>query len=105
MLTDRQRELYNAFSESTHQNEYLESKTAAIVGLAVALAINYSTCAEHYLQLAKKENVSKEEIAEITAKVMAVSAGQKRVQARKAMDTYKVKTVLSFMLQSSSGPA
>ncbi len=88
MLTARQQELYNAFSESTHNNEYLDPKTAAIVGLSVALAINCSACAEHYLQLARKENVSKEEIAEITAKVMAVSAGQKRVQARKMMEKY-----------------
>ena len=88
MLTDRQQELYNAFSESTHHNEYIDAKTAAIVGLSVALAINCSACAEHYLQLAKKENVSKEEISEITAKVMAVSAGQKRVQARKAMQSW-----------------
>ena len=88
MLTDRQQELYNAFSESTHKNEYIDPKTAAIVGLSVALAINCSACAEHYLQLAKKENVSKEELAEITAKVMAVSAGQKRVQARRMMDKY-----------------
>lgn len=88
MLTDRQQELYNAFSESTHKNEYIDSKTAAIVGLSVALAINCSACAEYYLKLAKKENVSKEEISEIAAKVMAVSAGQKRVQAQRAMDKY-----------------
>jgi len=88
MLTDRQQELYNAFSESTHKNEYLDPKTAAIVGLSVALAINCSACAEYYLQLAKNENVSKDEIAEITAKVMAVSAGQKRVQAQRVMDKY-----------------
>ena len=69
MLTDRQQELYNAFSESTHNNEFIDSKTAAIVGLSVALAIDCSACAEHYIQLARKENVSQEEIAEITAKV------------------------------------
>ena len=88
MLTDRQQQLYNAFSESTHTNEYIDAKTAAIVGLASALAINCSACAEHYVKLAKKENVSKQEIAEITAKVMAVSAGQKRVQAQRALDNY-----------------
>lgn len=88
MLTDRQQKLYDAFSESTHDNEYIDSKTAAIVGLSVALAINCSACAEHYLQLAKQQNVSREEIAEITAKVMAVSAGQKRVQARRMMEKF-----------------
>ena len=88
MLTDRQQKLYNAFSESTHENEHLDPKTAAIVGLSAALALNCSACAEYYLQLAKKENVSRDEISEITAKVMAVSAGQKRVQAQRAMEKY-----------------
>ena len=65
MLTDRQQELYSAFSESTHENEFLDRKTATIVGLAAALALNCSACAEYYLQLAKKAGVSKDEIAEI----------------------------------------
>lgn len=88
MLTDRQQELYNAFSESTHNNEYIDAKTAAIVGLSAALALNCSACADYYLQLAKKENVSRDEISEIAAKVMAVSAGQKRVQAQRAVEKY-----------------
>jgi alkylhydroperoxidase/carboxymuconolactone decarboxylase family protein YurZ len=56
--------------------------------LSAALALNCSACAEYYLQLAKKENVSRDEISEITAKVMAVSAGQKRVQANRVMEKY-----------------
>ena len=81
ILTDNQKKLYDSFYESTHNNEYLNSKTEILVGLSAALAMNCEPCTNYYLNLAKKENISKGEISEVIAKVMAVAAGQKRLQA------------------------
>ena len=81
ILTDSQKTLYNSFYESTHNNEHLNSKTEILVGLSAALAMNCEPCTNYYLTLAKKENITKGEVAEVIAKVMAVAAGQKRLQA------------------------
>ncbi len=81
ILTEKQKNLYDAFYESTHNNEHIDTKTEILVGLSAALAMNCSPCAEYYLKLAKKEKISKGEISEVLAKVMAVAAGQKRLQA------------------------
>ena len=84
-LTAEQQKLYDSFYESTHDNEYIDTKTEILVGLSAALAMNCSPCTEYYLKLAKKEKISKGEISEVFAKVMAVAAGQKRLQAEAAI--------------------
>lgn len=81
ILTDNQKKLYDSFYESTHNNEHLNSKTEILVGLSAALAMNCEPCTNYYLKLAKNKNISKGEISEVIAKVMAVAAGQKRLQA------------------------
>ncbi len=82
ILTENQNKLYNSFYESTHNNEYLSSKTEILIGLSAALAMNCNPCTSYYLKIAKKENISKGEISEVIAKVMAVAAGQKKLQAQ-----------------------
>ena len=90
MLTKRQQELYNAFYESTHENEYLDQKTEVLVGLSAAMAMNCVPCTHYYLEQAKKANISKGEISEVLAKVMAVAAGQKRLQVQAVIETYSI---------------
>ena len=90
MLTKRQQELYNSFYESTHKNEYLDQKTEVLIGLSAAIAMNCAPCTEYYLKQAKKVNISKGEISEVLAKVMAVAAGQKRLQAQEVVEKYKI---------------
>ncbi|MCG6939595.1 MAG: carboxymuconolactone decarboxylase family protein [Gammaproteobacteria bacterium] len=90
MLTKRQQLLYNSFYDSTHNNEYLDNKTEVLVGLAAALAMDCKPCTLYYINRAKKANVSKEEISEVLAKVMAVAAGQKRLQMKEVIETYNV---------------
>ena len=92
ILTDNQNKLYNSFYESTHNNEHLSNKTEILVGLSAALAMNCEPCANYYLKLTKKENISKGEISEVIAKVMAVAAGQKRLQAQDILN----KTSIDF---------
>ena len=81
ILTKRQQELYDSFYESTHNNEHLDSKTELLVGLSAALALNCEPCTHYYLKKAKASKITKAEVSEVIAKVMAVSAGQKRLQA------------------------
>ena len=90
MLTKRQQELYDSFYESTHKNEYLDQKTEILVGLSAAMAMNCSPCTSYYLNKSKKEKISKGEIAEVLAKVMAVAAGQKRLQVQEVIEAYEV---------------
>jgi AhpD family alkylhydroperoxidase len=90
MLTKRQQELYNSFYDSTHNNEYLEQKTEILVGLSAAMAMNCAPCVRYYLQQAKQAGVSEGEISEVLAKVMAVAAGQKRLQMEEVLESYVI---------------
>jgi alkylhydroperoxidase/carboxymuconolactone decarboxylase family protein YurZ len=87
ILTDKQQELYDSFYESTHENEHIDVKTEIFVGLSAALAMNCSPCTRYYLKEAKKANITKGEIAEVLAKVMAVAAGQKRLQVQEVIES------------------
>ena len=90
MLTKRQQALYDSFYESTHENEFLDQKTEILVGLAAAIAMNCAPCTRYYLEQAKKEKISKGELSEVLAKVMAVAAGQKRLQTKEAVEAYGI---------------
>ncbi len=90
MLTKRQQKLYDSFYESTHQAEYLDQKTELLVGLSAAIAMNCAPCTEYYLKQAKKANIAKGEISEVLAKVMAVAAGQKRLQMQEVLKNYEI---------------
>jgi AhpD family alkylhydroperoxidase len=90
MLTKRQQKLYNSFYDSTHNNEYLDQKTEVLVGLSAAMAMNCAPCVRYYLQQAKQAGISKGEISEVLAKVMAVAAGQKRLQMEEMLESYVI---------------
>tara|TARA_R110001583_G_scaffold195165_1_gene369761 strand:+ start:66 stop:356 length:291 start_codon:yes stop_codon:yes gene_type:complete len=90
VLTKHHKELYEAFYGSTHQNEYLDQKTEVLVGLAAAMGMNCQPCTRYYLHQAKKAGVKKGEVSEVLAKVMAVAAGQKRLQAQEVVEKYNI---------------
>jgi len=90
MLTKRQQGLYDSFYESTHQNEYLDQKAEVLVGLSAAMAMNCAPCTHYYMEQAGKAGISKGEISEVLAKVMAVAAGQKRLQMQQVMEVYGI---------------
>jgi len=94
ILTDKQQELYDSFYESTHNNEHIDTKTELLVGLSAALAMNCSPCTSYYLKEAKESNITKGEISEVLAKVMAVAAGQKRLQAQEVIESNDIDIVL-----------
>jgi len=90
MLTKRQQQLYDSFYQSTHNNEYLDQKTEVLVGLSAAMAMNCAPCTRYYLEQAKKSNISTGEISEVLAKVMAVAAGQKRLQMQEVIEVCEI---------------
>ena len=90
MLNKKQQKCFQDFYGSTHKNEFIEDKTAALIGLAAALALNCSPCTKYYLELCKKHNTSKGEINDVLAKVMAVAAGQKNAQFREILKKYQI---------------
>ncbi|MET0086442.1 MAG: carboxymuconolactone decarboxylase family protein [Sedimenticola sp.] len=88
MLTKRQQDAYDAFYASTHDNEFLDTRTELLVGLAAAMAMNCKPCVNYYLKSAKRAGLGRGEVSEVLAKVMAVSAGQKRLQTAEVLDEY-----------------
>ncbi|MFA5628348.1 MAG: carboxymuconolactone decarboxylase family protein [Thiohalomonadaceae bacterium] len=90
MLNRKQQELYDAFYASTHSGEYLDEKTELLVGLSAAISMNCAPCTRYYLQKAKAAGVKKGEVSEVLAKVMAVAAGQKRVQVGEVLSAYAI---------------
>jgi len=90
MLTKNQQASYDNFYESTHSNEFLDTKTDLLVGLASAVAMSCKPCTAYYLKQAKKNGVVKGEISEVIAKVMAVSAGQKRLQTSEVLTEFNI---------------
>ena len=90
MLKNDQQKLYDTFYESTHNNEYLDQKTEILVGLSAAIAMNCIPCTHYYLKEAKKIEIKKGELSEVLAKVMAVAAGQKKLQTNEVLEKYKI---------------
>ena len=90
MLTEEQNKKYDEFYETTHNNEYLDSKTELLVGLSAAIAMNCQPCTKYYLLKAKGAGINKGEISEVVGKVMAVAAGQKKLQTLEVLNEYKI---------------
>ncbi len=90
MLTEEQNKLYNSFYESTHNNEYLNKKMELLVGLSAAIAMNCQPCTKYYLSKAKEAGIKKGEISEVVAKVMAVAAGQKKLQTMEVLNESEI---------------
>lgn len=61
-----------------------------LVGLSAAMAMNCVSCTHYYLEQAKRAGIAKGEIDEVLAKVMAVAAGQKRLQMEGVLEQYGI---------------
>lgn len=89
-LTARHQETYAEFYNSTRENEYLSKREGLLVGLAAAMAVNCLPCQRFYMMECKKQGISRGDFSEVLAKVMAVSAGQKRLQFQEVLDRYQI---------------
>jgi alkylhydroperoxidase/carboxymuconolactone decarboxylase family protein YurZ len=90
VLKKNQEKLYDSFYESTHHNEYLDTKTDILVGLSAAMSMDCYPCMKYYLKLAAKHKIKKGEVSEVLAKVMAVAAGQKKLQMQEVAEKYGI---------------
>ena len=104
MLRDEQKKLYDDFYESTHENVFLDATTEILVGLSAAISLNCQPCTKYYLEKAKQAGIKKGEISEVIAKVMAVSAGQKRLQTEEEVIKKIILNLMSFYRLNSIGP-
>lgn len=93
MLTDKHNKRYDEFYESTHNNEFLDSKTELLVGLSASIAMDCQPCTRYYLLKAKEAGVKQGEISEVVAKVMAVAAGQKNLQTLEVLNEANINLV------------
>ncbi|KHT64562.1 hypothetical protein RJ45_05765 [Photobacterium gaetbulicola] len=89
-MLGKHQEAYGAFYRSTHNNEHLDTKTELLVGLAAAMAMNCLPCTNYYLKQAKQAGITQGEVSDVTAKVMAVSAGQKKLQLQEVLERYDI---------------
>lgn len=95
MLTTRQQELFEQFRDSTHANEHLDAGEGILVGLTAAMALDCPQCISYYLSQAKKSGISEGKVSEVVAKVMVVSANQKRLQTEEALNRHEAEAGLS----------
>lgn len=58
--------------------------------LSAAMAMNCAPCTDYYLKRAKMAKITKGEISEVLAKVMAVAAGQKRLQFQAVVEDFGI---------------
>jgi alkylhydroperoxidase/carboxymuconolactone decarboxylase family protein YurZ len=91
MLNEHHEKLFSQFYYSTHKNKYIDDKTAVLVGLAASMAVNCHPCMRFYLNKAKELNITEQEIGEVLAKVMAVSAGRVNAQYNEAISSLEGK--------------
>ena len=89
-LTKKHQATYTEFYNSTKANEHLSDRESLLVGLAAAMAMNCLACQRFYLLECKKKGISRGDISEVLAKVMAVSAGQKRLQFQEVLDRFEI---------------
>lgn len=90
MLKDSQQKLYDAFYEASQANEHLDSRTELLVGLSAAVAMNCEPCTAYYLKKLQADGAHKEQIQEVVAKVMAVAAGQKKLQTQRVLKDFHI---------------
>ena len=89
-LNDEQTKLYDAFYESTHETGPLDQKTELLVGLSAAMSMNCEPCTAYYLEKCKQADIHRAELSAVLAKVMAVAAGQKRLQAAAVIEKFNI---------------
>jgi len=86
MLNSRHSDAWSSFYASTTKGAVLDERTMALIGLAAAIALDCEPCAEAYLAKCKEHGISDAEIADVLAKVMAVSAGKRKINFSRTFD-------------------
>jgi alkylhydroperoxidase/carboxymuconolactone decarboxylase family protein YurZ len=86
LLPKKQKNTYTDFQNSVRYNEILKPNTTLMIHMAVAMANGCYPLMKHYLEVAREEGLTPEEIGAVQSIVMAVSAGSVRAQFREVCD-------------------
>ncbi len=86
MLNAPHSEIWSSFYASTSKGAVLDERTMVLIGLAAAIALDCDPCAEAYLKKCREVGISGAETADVLAKVMAVSAGKKKIKFSHTLD-------------------
>jgi alkylhydroperoxidase/carboxymuconolactone decarboxylase family protein YurZ len=80
MLNLQHSDAWSSFYASTTTGSVLDERTMLLIGLTAAIAISCEPCVESYLAKCKEIDIPDAAIADVLAKVMAVSAGKNKIQ-------------------------
>ena len=86
MLNVQHSDSWSSFYGSTSRGAVLDERTMVLIGLAAAMAVDCEPCTEAYLAKCKEHGISDAEIADVLAKVMAVSAGKRKIKFSRTFD-------------------
>ena len=86
MLNAKHADSWSSFYASTSKGSVLDERTMVLIGLAAAIAVDCEPCAEAYLAKCDGHGISDAEIADVLAKVMAVSAGKKKISFSRTLE-------------------
>jgi len=86
MLNKKHAEPWSSFYASTVRGAVLDERTMALIGLAASIALDCEPCAEGYLRQCRSHAVSDAEVADVLAKVMAVSAGKRKIKLSRLVE-------------------
>ena len=84
MLPEVQKNAYEAFFESTAENNILNEKITIMIQLAASFSLGCYPWMEHFFGVAKENGLTDDEIGAVQSIVMGVSAGRIRAQFREA---------------------
>lgn len=86
MLNPRHTDAWSSFYASTAKGSVLDERTMILIGLAASIAVDCEPCTESYLAKCKEMGIPEAGIADVLAKVMAVSAGKKKIKFSRIVD-------------------
>ena len=86
MLNTKHAGSWSSFYAGTSKGAVLDERTMVLIGLAAAIAVDCEPCAEAYLAKCNGHGISDAEVADVLAKVMAVSAGKRKIKFSRTLD-------------------
>ena len=89
MLNSKHARPWSEFYASTGSGAALDERIMVLIGLAASIAVDCEPCTEAYLAECRKHSVSDIEIADVLAKVMAVSAGKRKIKLSRILEKTK----------------
>jgi alkylhydroperoxidase/carboxymuconolactone decarboxylase family protein YurZ len=86
MLNSRHADAWSSFYASAAKGAVLDERTMILIGLAASIAIDCEPCVEGYLAKCKETGIPDAGIADVLAKVMAVTAGKQKIKFSRIVD-------------------